>query len=107
MPTGRDEFDQFWGRYPRRIAKFAAQRAYAKARIVATAEEILAGVELYRVNKPDYADFAHPATWLNQGRWMDEYEAAKAAPERCQHDPRCGSPEWHKVVLARERGEVA
>ena len=69
------DFDAFWSRYPRRVGKLAAMKAYKKALDIATAEDILAGVELYRANLPeDICYVAHAATWLNQGRWMDEYE---------------------------------
>lgn len=30
------------------------------------------GVRRYLTSKPAYADWAHPETWLNKGRWMDE-----------------------------------
>lgn len=103
------DFDSFWAAYPRRIGKLDAMKAYGKARTVATADEILAGVELYKRNKPEYADWCHPSTFLNKGRWMDEYDepAPKVEREPCRHDPPCNSPQWHLVRLARERGEVA
>lgn len=52
-------------------------KAYDKARKLATDAEILAGVEQYKKSKPAYADYCHPATWLNQGRWMDEPDTAQ------------------------------
>lgn len=68
------DFDTFWDRYPRRVGKLSAIKAYQKALIVATSDEILAGVELYRRHLPDEPRFiAHAATWLNAGRWMDDY----------------------------------
>ncbi len=71
------EFDTFWQAYPRKIGKLAAMKAYRKALTLAKPEEILAGVKLYIENKPDYADWCHPTTWLNAGRWMDEYESTR------------------------------
>lgn len=71
-----EDFTTFWQAYPRRVGKLAALKSYVKARTVATAEEILAGVELYCAHLPEDVKYvAHPASWLNQGRWMDEYEA--------------------------------
>jgi len=67
------EFDDFWNAYPRRVGKIAAQKAYAKARRIASAGEILKGVAAYTAHKPEYADWCHPTTFLTQGRWMDEY----------------------------------
>mgnify|MGYP001616411375 CR=1 FL=1 len=72
-----DDFTEFWAIYPRKVGKLAAEKAYAKARQVASQEELLAGVERYKRNKPGYADWCHPRTWLVQGRWLDEYAPAE------------------------------
>lgn len=74
-----NEFETFWQSYPRKIAKLAAMKAYQKARMVATAEDILKGVEVYKQHlSPDPQFICHATSFLNQGRWMDEYEAPKA-----------------------------
>lgn len=68
-----EDFAIFWSAYPRRTAKLAALKAYERARRLDSAENILAGVERYRRHLPEEVRFiCHPATWLNQGRWMDE-----------------------------------
>src|SRR5207245_2426253 len=67
------EFLIFWNAYPRKVARDAAAKAYLKARDKAEAAAILAGLEDYKRNKPAYADWAHAASWLNAGRWADEY----------------------------------
>jgi hypothetical protein len=69
-----EEFDQFWKQYPRRVAKLAAVRAFQKARRLASLEELLAGVDRYLRGKPDWQAWAFPASWLNAGRWTDEYD---------------------------------
>ncbi len=76
------DFDAFWCRYPRRIGKLAALKAYVKARKLASSEDILQGVDRYLEHKPVYADYCHPATWLNQGRWMDEHEERRSGGDR-------------------------
>jgi hypothetical protein len=65
-------FDDFWSKYPRKVGKQAAQKAFLKAIKVAPVEEILAGAERY-ANDPNRVDTftAHPTTWLNAGRWAD------------------------------------
>jgi hypothetical protein len=68
------DFEEFWKQYPRHVGKLAAQKAYRHARTLASAAEILAGIEVYKRNKPAYADWAHAATWLRAGRWMDDYD---------------------------------
>lgn len=74
--TMTEDFDLFWKTYPRRVGKLAALKAYQKARSVGTSDEIQAGASLYLEHLPDDPTFIpHAATWLNKGRWMDEYEA--------------------------------
>lgn len=109
MPTITEEFDIFWTRYPKRVKRFDAMKAYQKARIVATAEEILAGVVQLLAHMPDEMRYVpHATSWLNAGRWTDEY-AAPVVPvkESCPHVPECHNLSWCRVVKARERGEVA
>lgn len=91
------EFDGFWKAYPRKVGKLAAMKAYQRARTIATAEEIAAGVELYRQHLPEDIRYVpHAATFLNQGRWMDEYEQlpVKIEPPK---------PQESKLTLALKR----
>lgn len=74
MPSLAEEFALFWQRFPRRTAKLDAMKAYERARRTASAADILDGIGRYMENKPEYADWCHPATFLNKGRWMDEYD---------------------------------
>lgn len=98
MKLDHDEFAAFWSSYPRRTAKIDAMKSYVKARKLASAEDILAGVERYKQHLPDEVRFiCHPATWLNQGRWMDEEDEPQVRrPHVCPHDPPCGDTfkEW-------------
>lgn len=72
----QNDFGLFYQKYPRHVAKRAALKAYAAARSRASAAEILAGCERYAVSAdPNYT--AHPATWLNADRWLDENKAPK------------------------------
>lgn len=69
-----DEFERFWREYPRRVAKGAARKAFTKAIRRTDLETMLQAIQTYKKHKPDYCDFCHPATWLNNERWEDEYE---------------------------------
>ncbi len=72
QPAG---FEAFWIMYPRKVAKLAACKAWHRARKLATEAEIMAGVERLLEHLPEDMRFIpHPTTWLNQGRWDDEYE---------------------------------
>ena len=85
----RGAFEEFWKAYPRKAGKDAARKAFAKAKVpVAT---LVAAVERQKKSaqwQKDGGQFIpHPATWLNQGRWQDELEEAKASNTWDRHDP--------------------
>lgn len=68
-----DDFQEFWRHYPHRIGKLKARVAYDKLRRGGvTQSELLDGIQQYLDTKPDWQAWAHPTTWLNQGRWLDE-----------------------------------
>lgn len=72
----RDYQEQFWETYPRRIAKKAACKALDKIKKASEVpfEVLLSAVRVYAksVAKKDMQFIAHPATWLNAGRWDDD-----------------------------------
>ena len=92
-PTGYDsrsdaawipqKFAQFWARYPRKVAKKDALKAFTKAvkaqkdvgRFMNT---LLASIEWWKTQdgwKKDGGKFIpYPATWLNRGSWEDSME---------------------------------
>ncbi|WGH91433.1 hypothetical protein QDX21_07140 [Auritidibacter ignavus] len=69
-----EEFETWWEIYPRKVGKERAAKAFATATEKATLEELNKGAENYRraVVGKDPTYIAHPATWLNSGRWTDE-----------------------------------
>ena len=73
-------FPEFYLAYPRKVGRYKASIAYGKARKLASHDEIMAGLERYKANKPDYCDWMHPTTFLNGRRWEDEYERPTATP---------------------------
>lgn len=81
------DFDAWYEAYPRKVARPAAFKAYLKARKKADAATLLAGIEAYRKRKPDYADWAYPATWLNSERWLDQPDSLPANPVNGHQDP--------------------
>lgn len=103
------EFQTFWKAYPRKVGRLDAEKAYQKARRQWSAQQILDGIEAYKRRKPDYADYCHPSTFLNQGRWLDEDDEdggpamtlrqtpqptnrARLNAYECPHDPPCDNP---------------
>jgi len=87
--TYSTDFEAFWRAFPNRVGKIAAEKAYVKARARASAAELLSGIARYIQIKPAYADYCHPATWLNQGRWLDEGPTPTTRSSSCPHDPQC------------------
>ena len=77
-----DEFDQWYARYPKKEAKEAARKAFAKARKTVDLPVLLEGVDRYvaatRDKERQY--LALPATWLNAGRWADELPEQTGLP---------------------------
>lgn len=76
FPSASDNgFDAWYARYPKKSGKLAAKEAYRRAiKRGATSELLLAAVvgQTWNAN-PKYRP--DPATWLNQGRWLDEQNA--------------------------------
>lgn len=66
-------FAGWYQRYPRKVGRADACKAYVKARKVATEAEIFAGLVSYPFN-PDVQYQPMPATWLNKFRWQHEPE---------------------------------
>jgi hypothetical protein len=82
--AGGEAFDRFWAVYPKRVAKEAARKAFAKAAENGTdVEALIAGAQRYAVERqsqdPKYTK--HPATWLNAGCWADETPGAPVIDE--------------------------
>jgi uncharacterized protein YdaU (DUF1376 family) len=70
-------FEEWWKGYPQKVGKGAAERAWSRALALASREELIAGVARYlAAPKPPDREWCHPATWLNQKRWLDEPASA-------------------------------
>lgn len=69
---GADAFEAFWSAYPEKVGKGAGRKSFDRAVKKASLTDILAGVKRYVATKPAERAWAHPATWLNQERWLDQ-----------------------------------
>lgn len=67
-------FTDFWSLYPRKVAKGAARKAWAKALKSTDAESIITALkaQLPAWQQSDPKFVPHAATWLNGERWADE-----------------------------------
>lgn len=71
-------FLDFWDFYPKKVGKMAAFRAWKK---IKNHSPILSALEI-QVQSEKWQDqngrfIPNPATWLNEGRWMDGIESKK------------------------------
>ncbi len=71
--TSNDQFDEFWSFYPRKAAKQAAKKAWAKTVKSVDPNILIEGAKRYSAD-PNRADefTAHASTWINDGRWEDD-----------------------------------
>ena len=86
-------FAKFWTAYPKKVAKGAAERAFAKVDAVPV-ETLTAALTVQRQSegwtKENGRYIPHPATWLNEKRWLDVAQIGDA-------------PEWHETQSGVER----
>ena len=72
-----DMFSEFWDRYPKRIGKADAHKAYARAMKKITHDDLMFALSerLPALEAREKQYRPNPATWLNQERWTDEIDA--------------------------------
>jgi hypothetical protein len=84
VPAG--EFEEWYAAYPKHVGIGKAREKYRAARKKASREVLLAGAKreaAKTVSDPKF--IPHPATWLNQERWLDE--EAKVKPGSWKSNP--------------------
>lgn len=72
-------FDEFWVAYPKKVGKKAAQTSWKKLKPdTELHDKIMTAIGRARVTdqwqKEGGRYIPNPTTWINQGRWDDEYE---------------------------------
>jgi phage replication O-like protein O len=79
----QDRFDRFYAAYPRKKSRLAAEKAFAKLNPdEQLMETIFAGLERAMKSGDWRRGFIpHPASWINNGGWMDEIQTAYDAEE--------------------------
>jgi len=85
-----DLFEDFWKQYPKKVGKDAAKKAFEKRKPdKALLKTMLDSLEVQKKltswTTEDMKYVPNPATWLNQGRWMDELENKQ--PEDWRKNP--------------------
>lgn len=70
-------FEDFWSRYPRKVAKKTAMQSFAKLPMdeqELAVDALETHLEYWKLQETATEFIPHPATWLNQGRYFDELE---------------------------------
>lgn len=78
-------FDEFWKKYPRKVAKKTAMQAFAKLPVdeqELALDTIDTHCEYWKLKETATEFIPHPSTWLNQGRYFDELEMKPKAPKK-------------------------
>lgn len=75
VETNVSDFNLFWDHYPKKVAKDDALKMWNSKKNKPSIEIIIKAVEQYKQSKDVIEGFtSNPATWINKGRWSDEFE---------------------------------
>lgn len=105
LPDALDAFDEFWSRYPRKVGKKAARRAWDRldhdSRLAAI-DAIDAHTQVWWKEGRSSATIPHASTWLNGERWEDEIGYVPPRPEQARVESR--STTALRNVIERKAG---
>lgn len=111
-PKGADvRFEAFWRAYPAKVGKDAARKAFDKRKV----DDPLLALMLAAIDAQKTTDkwrkdggqyIPNPATWLNQGRWMDGGMDEGGEPTEWHETPagvnkkaaQLGIPKWDETI---------
>jgi hypothetical protein len=84
---GNSNFVDFWERYPHKVGKADARKAFDVALSRGEFAVIMVGLARYIQTKPADRPWCNPGTWLRQDRWLDQpAPALGAGPASNGHD---------------------
>lgn len=78
-------FQEFYSRYPKKVAKKDAEKAWARLtddQRKAALEALPKHIKSWEVEGRAAAYIPYPASWLNGERWEDEVEVGEAIPQK-------------------------
>jgi hypothetical protein len=78
-------FDEFWVKYPRKVAKKTAMQSFAKLPMdeqELALDALETHCEYWKLKETATDYIPHPATWLNQGRYYDELDMQPKQPKK-------------------------
>lgn len=96
-PQQTPSFPEFWAKWPRRVAKRDAEKAWAKLKPEeksAALEALPRHVEYWNAAAREREHIPHPATWLNGARWDDEIVMPQPKPSQASQGQHAAAPGW-------------
>lgn len=78
-------FDNFWRKYPRKVARKTAMQSFAKLPLdeqEMALEALDTHIEYWKLKETATEFIPHPSTWLNQQRFYDELELTPKKPNK-------------------------
>jgi hypothetical protein len=75
-PREPDRFEELWAAYPKKVGKADALRCWARLKPRPQFEDVMKALDTQKASEQWRLEngrfIPNPATWINQGRWMDE-----------------------------------
>lgn len=110
--TADELFEAWWQRYPKKVGKLAAKRQWDRIRPTPELFDKMLTALAWQEKQGDWRDrqfIPYPATWLCQGRWLDEPHGAPVVPVRapwvCRHVDPCANREMCQIATNWKRPE--
>ena len=102
-------FDDFWASYPKKVGKAEALKAWKRLKPDKDLRERIAAAVAaakgsYQWSRENGRFIPNPATWLNQGRWDDEYTTAAPEPPRSGGTAKPNTLGVLAQIIAEEEG---
>ncbi len=90
--VNKEGFDKFWNEYDYKKSRSNAEKSFAAAIKKESLDKIISGVVEYKKHRgADKQYWKHPATWLNQECWNDEYSPKEETQFSWQQEGFVGS----------------
>ena len=105
-----ERFEEFWSVYPRKVGKSAVYKAWKRLRPdAALFSRILAAIDNAKATEQWQREagrfIPYPLTWLNQGRWDDDY--TPAASQTLSRDTRNNGNALTRLMAKIEAEELS
>jgi len=106
-----ESFEMWWSQVPRKVGKGQARRAFTTALRKVSLGELVEGIRRYAYSVTAAgtapAFIAHPTTWLNGERWLDDLPDAEPSAPTSEADKRAEAEYQREYDIARAKGPLS